>query len=523
MTIPSQRTTRRRPPSSSLLATAISLFLIAHSTLAYPSHPIPRYLSKGQVFQNLPNLPGGYLAQLSTKHKLQECSLSTTKCGPMNSYQFCASGCCSYNGNCEHAAYCPDNGTMDYNLKGFNECVYNLLDANEGSPAYLAEVKNVGSFEKDAKVAMLTCPANKSQCGKIFEDKFCTVGCCSNSGYCGTSQIYCVGNYNQHYDSDQLSKCLEDIGTNAPANKNDGSPKKEFEKANPPADKAQDPTPIPKEESPKPKKETPKEETPIPPPIKEVSTHAEDTVTVTDANEPFPLEDPSPDTEPQTMNRKIHDLVYSLMFLSIFAIVATYYILPGIIYCCYLRKKMVNAKFNKSRCFLTCLTIFSPWIMVILMVKAVYKKRYIDMVADRVIAKGPRDSVDIREYFFRKKTNLKFSFSPKLKEKAKDNDAEGDSIPAFVIGGKYDPSDPDSPCQMKTSSDKIPRRESMRRDTFKETQKNSDLSDKYQLGESNALQIYSIQIKDSDAHLGWLKQENLGTMAEMSRIDSPSK
>jgi hypothetical protein len=76
---------------------------------------------------------------------------------------------------------------------------------------------------------------------------------------------------------------------------------------------------------------------------------------------------------------------------------------------------------------------------------------------------------------------------------------------------------------MKTSSDKIQRRESMRRDTFNKTQKNSDLSDKYQLGESNALQIYSIQIKDSDAHLGWLKQETLGTMAEMSRIDSPSK
>jgi hypothetical protein len=295
---------------------------------------------------------------------------------------------------------------MDYTLTGFNECVYDLLDANEGSPAYLAEVKDVGSFEKDAEVAMMTCPASKSQCGKNFGDKFCTVGCCSNNGYCGTSQTYCVGNYNQQYDSDQLSKCLEEIGTNAPANKNDGSPKKEFKKANPPAHKVQDPIPIPKEKnpSPKPKEETSKEETALPLPIEEVSTDAEDTatVTVTDANEPITLENPSPAPEPRTMNRKIHDLVYSLMFLSIFAFVATYYIFPAIIYFCCLRKKMVDAKFNKSRCFLACLTILSPWIMVILMVKAVYKKRYRDMVADRVMAKGPRGSVDIREYFFPK-------------------------------------------------------------------------------------------------------------------------
>jgi hypothetical protein len=375
---------------------------------------MPRYLSTGQVFQNLPSLPGGFLVQLSTKHKLQECSLSTTKCGPMNDYKFCSSGCCSYNGICENVPYCPDNGTMSYTLKGFRECVYDLLDANEGSPAYLAEVKNVGSFEKDAEVAMETCPASKSQCGKDSGDKFCTVGCCSNSGYCGTSQVYCVGNYNQQYDSDQLSKCLEDIGNSAPAGNNDGAPKKEFEKANPPVHKVQDPTPLPKEENPstipKEKDSTPhaQEETPLPLPKEEVSTDAEDTVIVTDidANEQA--------SEPRTMNRKIHDLVYSLMFLSIFAFVATYYIFPAIIYFCCLRKKMVNAKFNKSRCFLACLTILSPWIMVILMVKAVYKKRYRDIVADRLNDKGPRNSVDIREYFF-PKTNLKFSFSPKLK------------------------------------------------------------------------------------------------------------
>lgn len=75
---------------------------------------------------------------------------------------------------------------------------------------------------------------------------------------------------------------------------------------------------------------------------------------------------------------------------------------------------------------------------------------------------------------------------------------------------------------MKTDSDNIARRASMRRDTFNKTQKKSDFSDKYQLGNSNALQISSPGIYDSTAHLGWLKQETLGTLAEMSMTNSPS-
>jgi hypothetical protein len=63
----------------------------------------------------------------------------------------------------------------------------------------------------------------------------------------------------------------------------------------------------------------------------------------------------------------------------------------------------------------------------------------------------------------------------------------------------------------------------MRTDTFNKTLNKSEFSDKYQLGESNALQISSPQMCDSNAHVGWFKQKTLGNMAEMSRIDSPSK
>jgi hypothetical protein len=63
----------------------------------------------------------------------------------------------------------------------------------------------------------------------------------------------------------------------------------------------------------------------------------------------------------------------------------------------------------------------------------------------------------------------------------------------------------------------------MRTDTFNKTQKKIEFSDKYQLGKSNALQISSPQMCDFNAHLGGFKQKTLGNMAEMSRIDSPSK
>jgi hypothetical protein len=75
---------------------------------------------------------------------------------------------------------------------------------------------------------------------------------------------------------------------------------------------------------------------------------------------------------------------------------------------------------------------------------------------------------------------------------------------------------------MKTDSDKIARRASMRRDTFNKTQNKSEFSDKYQLGNSNALQISSPGIYDPTAHLGWVKQNTLGNIAEMSITNSPS-
>jgi len=362
MNIPSQHKARRNHPRVYLCLIA-TLLLLSETTFARTSHPKPRNLSTAEVWQKLPTLPGEYLTQLSTKHNLKECSLSTTKCGQNNEYKYCSEGCCNWDGVCEKLTYCPDNGFGNYNLRSFNECVYEVL--NFQGDDFAKELPKIASFEKDVKVALETCPASKRDCGSDFGNKFCTSGCCSDDGYCGNSQVYCFGNVNEKFDGDKLTNCLEDIGHGFVAAKNDGSPTKDFKTKTPDAPKSNPETPEPSTPAPQPETEEPTAQ----PEPEEPTLPAEPTE--------VPKEDPVP-TEPEvvvvtgqanpahrTLNRKIHDLVYSLMFISIFAFVFTYYVLPAMIYCCALRKRMAHAKFNKSRCFIVSLTLGCPWVMVI--------------------------------------------------------------------------------------------------------------------------------------------------------------
>lgn len=170
---------------------------------------------------------------------------------------------------------------------------------------------------------------------------------------------------------------------------------------------------------------------------------------------------------------------------------------------------MENAKFNKSRCFLVNLTILCPLVMVILIVKAIYKKRYRDMIAKRLEAKGG-NSIELRD--------------PNDKEMAKGSNVEESSNPVFIIGDKYECTNPNSPCAMQGGQpDKVARRESMRRGTFNKIGKKSDFSDKVGSIESDRLQCGSPGMMDSQANFNSFQEGTIGTMADMPCDDKSPK
>jgi len=133
------------------------------------------------------------------------------------------------------------------------------------------------------------------------------------------------------------------------------------------------------------------------------------------------------------------------------------------------------------------------------------------MVAKRLEAKGG-NSVDIKD--------------PNEKELAKGSNAEESSNPVFIIGDKYDCTNPQSPCAMKggdSEKDKVARRASMRRQTFNQTQKKSDFCEKLGSIENDRLQCGSPGMMDSQAGFNSFREATIGTMADMPSGDHSSK